>query len=345
MRMASMNSRFLDACRRRPTDVRPVWFMRQAGRYMKQYRDIRAHAGILEICKRPDLAAQITLQPVEVLDVDAAIIFADLLLPVEPMGLKLKYLSGEGPHIDNPVRTTDDVDSLSISNTDDLGYVGEAIQLVVRQLAGRVPVIGFVGAPFTLASYMIEGGPSKTFNRTKQMMYRDETLWRRLMGKLVDVLGPFAIGQVTAGARAIQVFDSWVGALGPDDYVRYVAPYSRALIERIRTASVPVIHFGTGAAGFFRELHAAGGDVMGVDWRVNIDQAWMDISYRSAVQGNLDPGVLFAPLPELKMRVHELLKRTGSRPGHIFNLGHGILPETPVDHVRAVVDFVREFKM
>jgi uroporphyrinogen decarboxylase len=345
MRLASMNSRFLDACRRRPTDVRPVWFMRQAGRYMKQYRDIRAKAGILEICKRPDLAAEVTLQPVEVLDVDAAIIFADLLLPVEPMGLKLKFVSGEGPKIDNPIRTSDDVDSLSISNTDELGYVGEAIQLVVRQLAGRVPVIGFVGAPFTLASYMIEGGPSKTFLRTKQMMYRDETLWRRLMGKLVDVLGPFALAQVTAGARAIQVFDSWVGALGPDDYVRYVAPYSRALIERIRTASVPVIHFGTGAAGFFRELHAAGGDVMGVDWRINIDQAWMDISYRSAVQGNLDPAVLFAPLPELKMRVHEILKRTGSRPGHIFNLGHGILPETPVDSVRAVVDFVREFKL
>ena len=345
MRLASMNSRFLDACRRRPTDVRPVWFMRQAGRYMKQYRDIRAKASILEICKRPDLAAQVTLQPVEVLDVDAAIIFADLLLPVEPMGLKLKFVSGEGPKIDNPVRTSDDVDSLSISNTDELGYVGEAIQLVVRQLAGRVPVICVVGAPFTLASYMIEGGPSKTFIRTKQMMYRDETLWRRLMGKLVDVLGPFALAQVTAGARAIQVFDSWVGALGPDDYVRYVAPYSRALIERIRTASVPVIHFGTGAAGFFRELHAAGGDVMGVDWRINIDQAWMDISYRSAVQGNLDPAVLFAPLPELKMRVHEILKRTGSRPGHIFNLGHGILPETPVDSVRAVVDFVREFKL
>jgi uroporphyrinogen decarboxylase len=340
-----MNSRFLDACRRRPTDVRPVWFMRQAGRYMKQYREIRARASILEICKRPDLAAQVTLQPVEILDVDAAIIFADLLLPVEPMGLKLKFVAGEGPVIGNPVRTSDDVDSLSISNTDELGYVGESIQLVVRQLAGRVPVIGFVGAPFTLASYMIEGGPSKSFIRTKAMMYRDETLWRRLMGKLVDVLGPFAIAQVTAGARAIQVFDSWVGALGPDDYVRYVAPYSRALIERIRTASVPVIHFGTGAAGFFRELHAAGGDVMGVDWRVNIDQAWMDISYRSAVQGNLDPAVLFAPLPELKIRVLELLKRTGSRPGHIFNLGHGILPETPVEHVKAVVDIVHEFKL
>ncbi len=344
MRVAPMTSRFLDACRRRPTDVRPVWFMRQAGRYMKQYRDIRSKHSILEICKRPDLAAAVTLQPVEILDVDAAIIFADLLLPVEPMGLKLDFVSGEGPVIDNPVRTSNDVDSLSISNADDLGYVGESIQMVVRALSGKVPVIGFVGAPFTLASYMIEGGPSRTFLRTKQLMYRDEVLWRRLMGKIVDVLGPFALMQVGAGARAIQVFDSWVGALGPDDYVRYVAPYSRALIERIRSSSVPVIHFGTGAAGFFKELHAAGGDVMGVDWRINIDQAWMDISYRSAVQGNLDPAVLFAPLPELKARVHELLKRTGSRPGHIFNLGHGILPETPVDHVKAVVQMVRDFK-
>ncbi len=344
MRVAPMNSRFLDACRRRPTDVRPVWFMRQAGRYLREYREIRSKHGILEICKRPDLAAAVTLQPVEILDVDAAIIFADLLLPVEPMGLKLQYIAGEGPSIDNPVRTSGDVDTLSISNTDDLGYVGEAIQTVVRALAGRVPVVGFVGAPFTLASYMIEGGPSRNFLRTKQMMYRDETLWRRLMGKLVDVLGPFALMQIAAGARAIQVFDSWVGTLGPDDYVRYVAPYSRALIERIRSGGVPVIHFGTGAGGFFRELHAAGGDVLGVDWRVNIDTAWMDISYRSAIQGNLDPAVLFAPLPELKARVHELLKRTGTRPGHIFNLGHGILPDTPVDHVKAVVEFVRNFK-
>jgi len=339
-----MNSRFLDACRRRPTDVRPVWFMRQAGRYMKQYREIRAKHSILEICKRPDLAAQVTLQPVEMLDVDAAIIFADLLLPVEPMGLKLSFVAGEGPLIENPVRTSHDVDSLSISNTDELGYVGEAIQMVSRALAGKTPVIGFVGAPFTMASYMVEGGSSRHFLNVKKLMYNDETLWRRLMGKLVDVLGPFAILQVAAGARAIQVFDSWVGALGADDYVRYVAPYSRALIERIRSTGVPVIHFGTGAGGFFRELHAAGGDVMGVDWRLNIDQAWMDISYRSAIQGNLDPAALFAPLPELKAKVHELLKRTGTRPGHIFNLGHGILPETPVENVKAVVQMVREFK-
>jgi uroporphyrinogen decarboxylase len=339
-----MSSRFLDACRRRPTDVRPVWFMRQAGRYLRQYRELRSRYGILEICKRPDLAAAVTLQPVEILDVDAAIIFADLLLPVEPMGLKLRYAAGEGPIISNPVRSGSDIDTLSTGNTDELGYVGEAIQTVVRALGGRVPVIGFVGAPFTMASYMIEGGASRNFIRTKRMMYAEETLWRRLMGKIVDVLAPFASLQVAAGARAIQVFDSWVGALGPDDYVRFAAPYSRALIERIRATGVPVIHFGTGASGFFRELHAAGGDVMGVDWRINIDQAWMDISYRSAIQGNLDPVALFAPLPELKMRVTELLKRTGARPGHIFNLGHGILPETPVDHVKAVVQMVREFR-
>jgi uroporphyrinogen decarboxylase len=319
--------------------------MRQAGRYLREYREVRAKHGILDICKRPDLAATVTLSPVEILDVDAAIIFADLLLPVEPMGLKLKFVSGEGPVILNPVRTSEDIDTLSISNTDDLGYVGEAIQIVVKALGGKAPVLGFVGAPFTLASYIIEGGPSRTFLRTKQMMYNNETLWRRLMGKLVDVLGPFAILQVASGARAIQVFDSWVGALGPDDYVRYVAPYSRALIERIRSTGVPVIHFGTGAGGFFRELHAAGGDVIGVDWRINIDQAWMDISYRSAIQGNMDPAALFAPLPELKMRVAELLKRTGTRPGHIFNLGHGILPETPVESVKAVVGYIREFRL
>jgi uroporphyrinogen decarboxylase len=340
-----MTSRFLDACRRRPTDVRPVWFMRQAGRYMRQYREIRSRHGLLDICKRPDLAAAVTLQPVEVLDVDAAIIFADLLLPVEPMGLRLRFVSGEGPHIDNPVRSNADIDSLSTANTDDLGYVGDAIQLAVRALGGRVPVIGFVGAPFTLASYMIEGGSSRNYIRTKRMMYADETMWRRLMGKIVDVLAPFASSQVAAGARAIQVFDSWAGALGPDDYVRYVAPYSRALIERIRSTSVPVIHFGTGVSGYFRELHAAGGDVIGCDWRINIDQAWMDISYRAAIQGNLDPVVLFAPLPELRQRIHELLRRTGTRPGHIFNLGHGILPETPVDNVKACVEIVREFRL
>ena len=317
--------------------------MRQAGRYLKPYREIRAKQGILEICKKPELASAVTLQPVEILDVDAAIIFADLLLPVEPMGLKLEFVSGEGPLIDNPINEPEDIDSLSTTRTDDLGYVGEAIKLVIRSLAGRVPVVGFVGAPFTLASYMVEGGASKTFLKTKKLMFGNEIMWRRLMGKLVDVLGDFAGLQIGAGARAIQVFDSWVGALSPEDYVRYVQPYSRALIERIRAGGVPVIHFGTGAAGFYRELHSAGGDVIGVDWRINIDQAWMDIGYRSAIQGNLDPTVLFAPLPELRTKVTDLLRRTGTRPGHIVNLGHGILPETPVENVKAVVQIVREF--
>lgn len=343
MRPAQVTGRFLDACRRRTTDVRPVWFMRQAGRYLKPYREIRAKYGILEICKKAELAATVTLQPVEILDVDAAIIFADLLLPVEPMGLKLEFVSGEGPCIPNPVCEPEDIDGLSTTRTDDLGYVGEAIQLVVRALDGKLPVLGFVGAPFTLASYMIEGGPSKTFVKTKKLMFTDEVMWRRLMGKLVDVLGDFAGLQVGAGARAIQVFDSWVGALSPEDYVRYVQQYSRALIERIRSAGVPVIHFGTGAGGFFRELHAAGGDVLGLDWRINIDHAWMEIGYRSAIQGNLDPVALFAPLPELRTKVTDLLRRTGTRPGHIFNLGHGILPDTPLENVKAVVEIVRNF--
>ena len=240
MRVAPMTSRFLDACKRRPTDVRPIWFMRQAGRYLRQYREIRSKHGILEICKRPDLAATVTLQPVEILDVDAAIIFADLLLPVEPMGLKLRFAAGEGPRIDNPVHTNADVDSLSTANTDDLGYVGEAIQNVVRALAGKVPVIGFVGAPFTLASYMIEGGASRNYIRTKRMMYSDEILWRRLMGKIVDVQAPFASLQVTAGARCIQVFDSWVGALGPDDYVRFARAHRAH--SRHRRAGDPLRH-------------------------------------------------------------------------------------------------------
>ena len=334
-------SRFVRACLRRPVDRTPVWFLRQAGRYMQEYRDVRKHHTLVEICKQPEIAAEVTITAAEKLGVDAAIIFADLLLPLEPMGLPFEFQAGEGPVVHHPVRTAEDVLALRTDRTDDLAYVARAIQKVATHFRDRLGIIGFCGAPFTLASYMIEGGASRNFINTKTLMYRDETLWRRLMGKLVDVLGPFAVMQVAAGARCIQVFDSWVGALGADDYVRYVAPYSRALIERIRSTGVPVIHFGTGCAGYFKELHAAGGDVMGVDWRQNIDQAWMDISYRSAIQGNLDPAAMFAPLPELKQKVHELLKRVGTRPGHIFKVGHGILPETPVESVRAVVQMVR----
>jgi len=318
--------------------------MRQAGRYMPAYRALRARHSILEMCKRPDLAAEVTLQPVEAFGVDAAIIFADLLLPAEPMGLRLEFVAGEGPQIHNPVRTLDDVARLSTNHTADLGYVAEAIRLVRRQLDGRVPVIGFVGAPFTLASYLIEGGASRNYIHTKKMMYGDEGLWTQLMAKLVLVLAAYAKSQVEAGAAALQVFDSWAGALSPADYERYVLVHSRALISQIRRAGVPVIHFATGVGAFYPLLHKAGGDVLGVDWRVHLDQAWRSIRYRAAIQGNLDPVALFAPLPELRARVHDVLGRAAGRPGHIFNLGHGILPETPVDHVRAVVDMVREYR-
>ncbi len=338
-----MPAPLLEACHRRPVDRTPVWFMRQAGRYMPEYRRIRASHSILELCKRPDLAAEVTLQPVEILDVDAAIIFADLLLPVEPMGLKLEFLAGEGPSIDPPIRKLADIEALSTANGAALGYVGEAIARVKQQLNGRVPVIGFVGAPFTLASYMVEGGSSRHYLNTKRLMYSEPAAWQALMEKIVEVLVPYASSQVAAGAEVIQVFDSWVGALSPGDYAKNVLPYSRKLIRRIQTAGVPVVHFGTGAGPFLGLLHQAGGDVLGLDWRMRLDEAWSSIGHEAAVQGNLDPVALFAPLPELRRQVEDIMRRAGGRPGHIFNLGHGILPETPVENVKAVVKMVREF--
>ena len=333
----------LEACARRPLPRPPVWFMRQAGRYMPEYRRIRADHSILEICKNPELAAEVTLQPVDVLDVDAAIIFADLLLPLEPMGLRIEFVAGDGPCIYNPVRTAADVEKLDTCHVADLGYVAEAIARAKRSLNGRVPLIGFVGAPFTLASYMIEGGSSRHYQITKQMMYSEPAAWGRLMEKIIEVLVPYAASQVSHGAEVIQVFDSWVGALSPDDYEQYVLPHSRMLIRQIQTTGVPVIHFSTGGSSFLHLLHQAGGDVLGLDWRVRLDEAWSAIDFEVAVQGNLDPVALFAPLPELRKRVEAILRRAGDRPGYIFNLGHGILPETPVDHVKAVVQMVREF--
>ena len=338
-----MPAPLLEACHRRPAGRTPVWFMRQAGRYMPEYRRIRASHSILELCKRPDLAAEVTLQPVEILDVDAAIIFADLLLPVEPMGLKLEFLAGEGPSIDPPIRKLADIEALSTVNGAELGYVGEAIARVKQQLNGRVPVIGFVGAPFTLASYMVEGGSSRHYLNTKRLMYSEPAAWQALMEKIVEVLAPYAASQVAAGAEVIQVFDSWVGALSPGDYAKNVLPYSRKLIRQIQTAGVPVVHFGTGAGPFLDLLHQAGGDVLGLDWRMRLDEAWSSIGHEAAVQGNLDPVALFAPLPELRRQVEDVMRRAGGRPGHIFNLGHGILPETPVENVKAVVEMVREF--
>ncbi len=331
------------ACRRRPVARTPVWFMRQAGRYLPEYRAVRRRRSLLQICKQPDLAAEVTLQPVDRLGVDAAIIFADLLLPAEPMGLRLEFVAGEGPLIRNPVRSRSDVEALATNHAADLGYVGEAIRLVRRRLDRRIPVIGFVGAPFTFASYIIEGGASRHFVRTKRMMYGEPALWNRLLGKLLKVLAPYAASQVRAGAAAIQVFDSWAGALSPGDYQRYVLPHSRDLIRRIGRAGVPVIHFSTGVGGYYAMLDQAGADVLSLDWRVELDKAWEAIGHRSAVQGNLDPAALFAPLPELRRQVVDILRRAGGRPGHIFNLGHGILPETPVENVKAVVEMVREF--
>ena len=338
-----MPAPLLEACHRRPAGRTPVWFMRQAGRYMPEYRRIRASHSILELCKRPDLAAEVTLQPVDILDVDAAIIFADLLLPVEPMGLKLEFLAGEGPSIDPPIRKLADIEALSTVNGAELGYVGEAIAQVKQQLMGRIPVIGFVGAPFTLASYMVEGGSSRHYLNTKRLMYGEPAVWRNLMEKIVEVLGPYAASQVAAGAEVIQVFDSWVGALSPGDYAKNVLPYSRKLIRRIQAVGVPVVHFGTGAGPFLDLLHQAGGDVLGLDWRMRLDEAWSSIGHEAAVQGNLDPVALFAPLPELRRQVEDIMRRAGGRPGHIFNLGHGILPETPVENVKALVKMVREF--
>ncbi|MDE0629063.1 MAG: uroporphyrinogen decarboxylase [Bryobacterales bacterium] len=339
-----MRQRFLRACARQPVDRPPVWFMRQAGRYMAEYRALRRSHSILEICKTPRLAAEVTQQPVEALDVDAAIVFADLLLPLEVMGLGLEFVKGEGPRIDPPVRSAAAVRRLQTDRSAELGYVGESIALARGHLGGRLPVIGFVGAPFTLASYMIEGGGSRHYAAAKSLMWGEPEVWRELMERIVDVLAPFAALQVAGGAAAIQVFDSWVGALSPLDYERFALPYSRDLIARIRAQSVPVIHFGTGNGAYLELFRRAGGDVLGLDWRVELGSAWDRVGHGVAVQGNLDPIALLAPLPELRARVHAVLDGAAGHPGHIFNLGHGIIPQTPVEHVRAAVQMVRDYR-
>ncbi len=339
-----MRERFLRACARKPADCPPVWFMRQAGRYMEEYRRLRRSHSILEICKTPRLAAEVALQPVEALDVDAAIVFADLLLPLEVMGLQVEFVAGDGPRIGAPVRSEAAVRQLETDKAADLGYVGESIARTRKHLAGRVPVIGFVGAPFTLASYMIEGSGSRHYARTKSLMWGDAALWRELMVRIVDVLAPYAALQVACGAEAIQVFDSWVGALSPSDYRKFALPYSRALIRLIQAEGVPVIHFGTGNGAYLELFRQAGGDVIGLDWRVEIGSAWDRLGHDVAVQGNLDPIALLAPVPELRAQVHAVLDGAAGRPGHIFNLGHGIIPETPVNHVRAAVQMVREYR-
>jgi uroporphyrinogen decarboxylase len=337
-----MNDRFLKACRREPVDCTPVWFMRQAGRYMSEYRRLRATHSILDMCKTPDLAAEVTLQPIDRFALDAAIIFADILLPLEAMGLHLEFAEGEGPVIHNPVRDRAGVDRLKVINGDELQYVADAITLTCRSLAGRVPLIGFAGAPFTLASYAIEGGGSRNYVLTKQLMYREPEAWHRLMDKLARVVTGYLKRQIRAGAQAIQLFDSWVGCLAAGDYAEYVMPHVQLIFDGLKQEGVPLIHFGTGTTAILGLMRKAGGTVIGVDWRIPLDEAWAMVGHDVAVQGNLDPVALFGPIHEIERRVEDILRRAAGQPGHIFNLGHGILPQTPVDHVAAAVEMVHK---
>lgn len=338
MSLAPASDRFLRACRREPTDRTPVWFMRQAGRYMPEYRRLRQNHSFLEMTKTPSLAAEITLQPLRAFPLDAAIIYSDILLPLEPMGARLEYAAGEGPVIHNPLRTAADVAGLrEVDAARDLAFVGEAIRLVRPQIA--VPLIGFAGAPFTLASYLIEGGASRNYAETKRLMYHDPRAWHSLMAKLARVVADHLRCQVEAGADVVQVFDSWVGCLSPSDYREYVLPHTRSVFESLRDLTTPTIHFGTGNPALLPLLRQAGGDVIGLDWRVPLNAAWATLG-AVAVQGNLDPVALFAPPDELERRVRDVLARAGGRPGHIFSLGHGILPGTPVESVRLVAELV-----
>ena len=336
-----MNPPFLAACRREPVPYTPVWLMRQAGRYMPEYRAVRERFGFLELCKSPDAAAEVTVTAALRLGVDAAIIFADILLVLEPMGVGLEFSRGDGPVIHRPVQSGADVDRLLPVDPAALAYVTEAIRRTRAALPAHLPLIGFAGAPFTLASYLIEGGGSRTYARTKALMLGDAGAWRALMERLTTTIAAYLNAQIAAGADAVQLFDSWVGCLAPADYRAHVLPHMRALIDAIRPGT-PVIHFGTGTAGLLEAMRAGGGDVIGVDWRIDLDTAWNRIGHDVAVQGNLDPTALLAPLSEIRARAAAILGQAAGRPGHIFNLGHGILPQTPVDHVLALVDAVHE---
>ena len=337
-----MNDRFLRACRREPVDRTPVWFMRQAGRYMQEYLDLRKRHSILEVCKTPELAAEVTLQPIERFPLDAAIIFADILLPLDAMGLQLEFLEKKGPVFHKPIRTEEDIQKLPPIDGESFGYAGEAIRQTRQALAGRVPLIGFAGAPFTLASYAIEGGSSRDYQLTKQMMFARPDLWHALLEKLSNGVIEYLRVQIAAGAQAIQLFDSWVGCLSPDDYEEYVLPHVQNIFQAIKTEGLPRIYFGTGTATLLPLMKKSGCDVMGFDWRVRLDEAWATVGYDLAVQGNLDPLVLAAPLPEIERRVRRILQQAGGRAGHIFNLGHGILPHIPVESVEAAIHFVHQ---
>jgi uroporphyrinogen decarboxylase len=336
-------ARFVRACLKRPVDRTPVWFLRQAGRYMAEYQAVRKHHTLLEICKQPKLAAEVTITAAEKLDVDAAIIFADLLLPFECMGLPFEFLAGEGPVVHHPVRTPADVQRLRTDGASELGYVAEAIERVVAHFKDRLGIIGFCGAPFTLASYMIEGSGSRNYIHTKTLMYRQPAAWSMLLDKLIAVLREYAAQQVAAGADVIQIFDSWAGALSVADYRDFVLPATKVLVREVQALGVPVIYFGVDTASLLPAMRETGADVIGLDWRIPLEEGWRSLDYACAVQGNLDPITLFAEPELIRQRVHQILAQATGRPGHIFNLGHGIVPGTPVENVQAVVKFVREY--
>ncbi|HLH76307.1 MAG TPA: uroporphyrinogen decarboxylase [Candidatus Binataceae bacterium] len=340
-RPALLDHTMMRACRRQPTPYTPIWLMRQAGRYMPEYRQVRDKLSFLDMCRRPEVACEVTVTAVRRLGVDAAIIFADILLPLLPLGVGLGYEQGDGPQIQRPVRAAQDLANWQPFDVSELDFVAAAIKLTRQELAGAVPLIGFAGAPFTLASYLIEGGASRQYLATKTMMYTQPQLWDGLMSRLAQITAAYLQMQVAAGADLVQLFDSWVGSLGPDDYRRYVLPYTAAAIAPLR-GRVPVIHFGTVTGNLLELMREAGGDIVGLDWRVNLDEAWARLDYQVAVQGNLDPICLFAEIPEIRARAGAILAQAGGRPGHIFNLGHGILPQTPVAHVQALVEMVHE---
>jgi uroporphyrinogen decarboxylase len=337
------NETFLKACRREPAEHTPVWLMRQAGRYMKEYMAIKEKHSFLEMCRTPELACEITLQPIKAFELDAAIIFADILLPLEGMGIGLEFAKNMGPVILNPVRTNADIDAIKIIDpVEDVPYLLEAIKMTRSELNGKVPLIGFSGAPFTLASYIIEGGGSKNYVNAKSLMFSDPGAWRTLMDKITEIVIRYLNAQVEAGAQALQLFDSWVGCLGPDDYREFALPYTKRVIESV-DRSVPFINFSTNTGTYLETLLEAGGDVIGVDWKLRLDEAWERIGPERAIQGNLDPVTLFGPVDVLRKRAKEIIDMAGGRPGHIFNLGHGIVVGTPVDNVRALIDCVHEF--
>lgn len=336
------NSRFLRACRREKTDTTPVWIMRQAGRYLPEYMAVRGKVTFIELCKSPELAAEVTLSAQRVLGVDAAILFADLLPILEPMGLDLEYAKGEGPVIHNPVQTPGDVDRVvELGDVSSLHFVFDTVKLVRRDLPADIPLIGFAGAPFTLASYVIEGGGSKNYLATKRLMYTDRGAWTTLMQRLSGSLVRYLNAQIDAGCQAVQLFDSWAGCLSPHDYRQYVLPHTKAVIDGLQ-GRVPVINFLTGNPALLPLCREAGGDVIGLDWRVELDGGWQAVGYDRGVQGNLDPVTLLADLGTLRERTRDILRQAAGRPGHIFNLGHGVMPEVNPDHVKAVVQMVHE---